>query len=360
MKAPYMDYILDFEKLDKNSLPLVGGKNASLGEMIKAGIRVPPGFAVTTDSYLEFITEAAIKNKIYDRLGDLNPDNVETLNRASRDAQKLIKKAAIPEAVGQAIKDGYLRLCEKCGVESVPVAVRSSATAEDLPTASFAGQQDTYLWIQGAEQVVTHVQNCWASLYTPRAIAYRIKNEFPHEKVLISVGVQKMVNAKAAGVMFTLNPTNGDVSKVLIEGNWGLGETVVSGSVNPDKFVVDKVMLEINERTVSTKHIECVFDLKQGKVVEADVDEDMQCTCCLTDNEIKMLVRAAKNIENHYGRPMDIEWAIDQDTPFPENMFIVQARPETVWSQRKTEPIIGKKTGRQLLMEQAMKRIKIP
>ena len=360
MKAPYMDYILDFEKLDKNSLPLVGGKNASLGEMIKTGIRVPPGFAVTTDSYLEFITEAGIKNKIYDRLADLNPDNVETLNRASRDAQKLIKKAAIPEAVGQAIKEGYLRLCEKCGVESVPVAVRSSATAEDLPTASFAGQQDTYLWIQGSDQVVTHVQNCWASLYTPRAIAYRLKNEFSHEKVLISVGVQKMVNAKAAGVMFTLNPTNGDVSKVLIEGNWGLGETVVSGSVNPDKFVVDKVMLEINERTISTKHIECVFDLKQGKVIDADVDADMQCTCCLTDNEIKMLVRAAKNIENHYGRPMDIEWAIDQDFPFPENMFIVQARPETVWSQRKTESIIGKKTGRQLLMEQAMKRIKIP
>ena len=360
MKAPHMDYILDFEKLDKDSLPIVGGKNASLGEMIKADIRVPPGFAVTTDSYLEFITAVGIKDKIYDRLADLNPNNVEDLNRASYDAQELIKKATIPKAVGQAIKDGYLQLCKRCGVESVPVAVRSSATAEDLPTASFAGQQDTYLWIQGADQVVTHVQNCWASLYTPRAIAYRIKNEFPHEKVLISVGVQKMVNSKAAGVMFTLNPTNGDVSKVVIEGNWGLGETVVSGSVNPDKFVVDKVMLEINERTVSTKHIECVYDLKQGKVIEADVDEDMQCTCCLTDNEIKILVRAAKNIENHYGRPMDIEWAIDQDIPYPENIFIVQARPETVWSQREAKSVLGKKTGRQLLLEQAMKRIKIP
>jgi len=336
-----MDYVLNFEKLDKNSLAAVGGKNASLGEMIKAGIRVPPGFAVTTDSYLEFITAAGIKDKIYNRLADLNPNNVEDLNQASHDAQALIKNAALPEAVGQTIKDGYLQLCKKCGVESVPVAVRSSATAEDLPTASFAGQQDTYLWIQGA-------------------IAYRIKNQFPHEKVLISVGVQKMVNSKAAGVMFTLNPTNGDVSKVVIEGNWGLGETVVSGSVNPDKFVVDKVMLEINERTVSTKHIECVYDLEQGKVIEADVDEKMQCTCCLTDNEIKMLVRAAKNIENHYGRPMDIEWAIDQDYPFPENIFIVQARPETVWSRREAKSVLGKKTGRQLLMEQAMKRIKIP
>ncbi len=355
-----MDYILDFEKLDKNSLPIVGGKNASLGEMIKAEIRVPPGFAVTTDSYLLFITAAGIKDKIIEYVSDLDPDDVAALNQASADVQQLIKQTTIPEPVVKAIADGYSQLCSKCAVEIIPVAVRSSATAEDLPTASFAGQQDTYLWIQGADQVVSHVQNCWASLYTPRAIAYRIKNEFPHEKVLISVGIQKMVNSKAAGVMFTLNPTDGDISKVVIEGSWGLGETVVSGSVNPDKFVVDKVMLEINERTISTKHIECVYDLEQGKVIDADVAEDIQCTCCLADDEIKALVRAAKNIENHYGRPMDIEWAIDKDLSFPENVFIVQARPETVWSQRKTESVIAGKSGLQLLKEQAMKRIKLP
>ena len=360
LKEVTMDYILDFEKLDKNSLPIVGGKNASLGEMINAAIRVPPGFAVTTDSYLLFITDAGIKTRIIDRVSDLDPDDVAALNDASAEVQELIKKTPMPDAVSKAIKEGYSGLCEKCAVETIPVAVRSSATAEDLPTASFAGQQDTYLWIQGADQVISKVQNCWASLYTPRAIAYRIKNDFPHDKVLISVGVQKMVNSKAAGVMFTINPTNGDISKVLIEGSWGLGETVVSGSVNPDKFVVDKVMLEINERTISTKHIECVYDLKKGETVDADVAEDMQCICCLADDEIKALVRAAKNIENHYGRPMDIEWAIDKDIPFPQNMFIVQARPETVWSQRKTESVIGAKTGRQLLMEQAMKRIKIP
>ena len=355
-----MDYILDFEKLDKSSLPSVGGKNASLGEMIKADIRVPPGFAVTTDSYLEFITAAGIKDKIYNRLANLNPDNVAELNQASSDVQELIETAAIPDAIGRAVKMGYVQLCEKCSVDPVPVAVRSSATAEDLPSASFAGQQDTYLWIQGADEVISRVQNCWASLYTPRAIAYRIKNHFAHEKVLISVGIQKMVNSRAAGVMFTLNPTNGDISKIVIEGSWGLGETVVSGSVNPDKFVIDKVMLEISERTISTKHIECAYDLEKGKVVEADVAEDIQCTCCLADDEIRALVSAAKNIENHYSRPMDIEWAIDKDVPFPENIFIVQARPETVWSQRKTESVIGSKTGRQLLMEQAMKRIKIP
>jgi pyruvate,water dikinase len=355
-----MDYILDFEKLDKNSLPIVGGKNASLGEMIKADIRVPPGFAVTTDSYLLFITDGGIKDKIIAYVSDLNPDDVAALNQASDDVQKIIKQTTIPEPVVKAITEGYSQLCNRCAVEVIPVAVRSSATAEDLPTASFAGQQDTYLWVQGADQVIAHVQSCWASLYTPRAIAYRIKNKFPHEKVLISVGIQKMVNSKAAGVMFTLNPTDGDISKVVIEGSWGLGETVVSGSVNPDKFVVDKVMLEINERTISTKHIECVYDLEQGKVIDADVAADMQCTCCLADDEIKALVKAAKNIENHYGRPMDIEWAIDKDILFPDNMFIVQARPETVWSRRKTESVIGGKTGRQLLMEQAMKRIKIP
>ena len=360
LKEATMDYILDFEKLDKNALPMVGGKNASLGEMIKADIRVPPGFAVTTDSYLIFITDGGIKDRIIDAVSALDPEDVEALNKVSADVQAIIKKTPMPESVNLAIKNGYLQLCEKCTVESVPVAVRSSATAEDLPTASFAGQQDTYLWIQGADQVSAHVQKCWASLYTPRAIAYRIKNDFPHEKVLISVGVQNMVNSKAAGVMFTINPTDGDISKVLIEGSWGLGETVVSGSVNPDKFVVDKVMMEINERSISTKHIECVYDLEKGEVVNADVDEDMQCACCLADDEIKALVVAAKNIENHYGRPMDIEWAIDKDISFPENMFIVQARPETVWSQRKTESVLGAKTGRQLLMEQAMKRIKIP
>ena len=339
---------------------MVGGKNASLGEMIKADIRVPPGFAVTTDSYLLFITDAGIKDKIIEIVSNLDPDDVAALNEASARVQELIKQTTMPEPVAQAITEGYLQLCSKCAVEIIPVAVRSSATAEDLPTASFAGQQDTYLWIQGTDQVITNVQNCWASLYTPRAIAYRIKNDFPHEKVLISVGIQKMVNSKAAGVMFTINPTDGDISKIVIEGSWGLGETVVSGSVNPDKFVVDKVMLEINERTISTKHIECIYDLEQGKVVDADVAEDVQCTCCLADDEIKALVRAAKNIENHYGRPMDIEWAIDKNIAFPENIFIVQARPETVWSQRKTESVIGGKTGRQLLMEQAMKRVKIP
>jgi pyruvate,water dikinase len=355
-----MDYVLTFQEVDKNSLPLVGGKNASLGELIKADIRVPPGFAVTTDSYQKFITETGIKNKIFQILSEMKTGDIASLNAASASIQELVQGSTLSEEIRTAIDKAYSELCDNCRVLAMPVAVRSSATAEDLPTASFAGQQDTYLWIQGVEAVVEKVRRCWASLFTPRAIDYRVKNNFPHEKVLISVGIQKMVNSRAAGVMFTLNPTDGDLSKVVIEGSWGLGESVVSGSVNPDKFVVDKVVMETSDKTISTKHIACVYDPEAGEVVDADVDDDMQCKCCLEDMEVKALVRMGKLIEKHYKRPMDIEWAIDKDLEFPENIFIVQARPETVWSQRKTQSVIGGKSGYQLLMEQAMKRIKIP
>jgi len=352
-------YRLDFEEVNKASLPMVGGKNASLGEMISAGIRVPPGFAVTTDGYLNFITEAGIKDKIFDILSHVNPEDVASLDRASAEVQKLVNEAVMLGDIEKAVREGYRCLCDKCGVERVPVAVRSSATAEDLPTASFAGQQDTYLWIEGVDDVIRSVQKCWGSLFTPRAISYRIKNEFPHEKVLISVGVQKMVNSRTAGVMFTLNPVNGDPSKVVIEASWGLGETVVSGSVTPDKFVVDKVLMEINERTISPKNIECVYDPEKGEVVHTNVAPDMQNKPCMDDKEIRELVTIAKRIEEHYECPQDIEWAIDKDIPFPENIFIVQSRPETVWSQRKKEPVIGKKSGYELLMEKALTPTKV-
>lgn len=354
-----MDYILNFDKLDKSFLSTVGGKNASLGEMIKAGIMVPPGFAVTTDSYLSFITQTGIKDTIFSILSGLDRESVDSLNRTSEKIQELIHNEAMPDDIKGTIGEGYSRLCDTCGVTDLQVAVRSSATAEDLPTASFAGQQDTYLCQRGTDQIISSVRRCWASLFTPRAIDYRNKNNFPHEKVFISVGVQKMVNSRAAGVMFTLNPTNGDPSKVVIEGSWGLGETVVSGSVNPDKFVVDKVVMETSEKTISAKHIKCVYDPDGKGTIETDVEEDIQTRCCLEDQEVKELVRIAKNIEAHYGCAMDIEWAIDEDFSFPDNIFIVQARPETVWSQRKKGSVLGQKSGYQLLMDQAMKRIKL-
>ena len=286
-----MTYRLDFEEVNKASLPMVGGKNASLGEMISVGIRVPPGFAVTTDSYLSFLTEAGIKDKMFSFLSEVNPEDVTSLDKASAEVQKLFNEALMPSQVERAIREGYASLCDKCGVERLPVAVRSSATAEDLPTASFAGQQDTYLWIEGIDLVIRSVQKCWASLFTPRAISYRIKNNFPHEKVLISVGVQKMVNSRTAGVIFTLDPVNGDPSKIVVEGNWGLGETVVAGKVNPDKFVVDKIIFEISEKTVSHKHVECIFDPQKGEVVEAEVPSERCELSCLEREEVIELAR---------------------------------------------------------------------
>lgn len=354
-----MDYVLNFENLDKDFLPAVGGKNANLGEMIKANIRVPPGFAVTTDSYKCFINSSEVNKTIFKILSSFDKSSVGSLNTASAEIQDLVNSAPIPKEVEDSVREGYAKLCERCSVEILPVAVRSSATAEDLPAASFAGQQDTYLWVQGKDNIIQDVRRCWASLFTARAIDYRIKNNFPHEKVLISVGIQEMVNSRTAGVMFTLNPTNGDQSKIVIEGNWGLGETVVSGSVNPDKFVVDKVVLETVEKTISTKHIKCVYDSDREEVVNIDVDEDMQNKSCLNAQEVIELAKIANNIESIYGRPMDIEWAIDDDLPYPENIFVVQARPETVWSRKRKDSVIGKKSGYQLLMEQAMKRIKI-
>lgn len=353
-----MGYVLEFEQITKASLPAVGGKNASLGEMLKAGLRVPPGFAITTDSYLEFITGAGLANVIGNILAAVNPDDVASLNDAGAKIRSLLGNASMPSPIADAIRESYTSLSEKCRVKELPVAVRSSATAEDLPTASFAGQQDTYLWVKGLDPVIRWVQSCWASLFTPRAISYRAKMNFPHEKVLISVGVQKMVNSRAAGVMFTINPVNGDPSKVVIEGSWGFGETVVSGAVTPDKFVVDKVVFEINERTISPKTIECVHDAEKG-VIHRDVPPDRQSTPCLDDHEIKELLRVGKQIEDYYGCPQDIEWAIDKDFPFPENIFIVQSRPETVWSQRRVEPVLGRKSGYELLMEKALAPLKI-
>lgn len=353
-----MAYVLGFDHVNKASVPTVGGKNASLGEMLKAGIRVPPGFAITTDSYLELITVAGIVAEMSAILDKVNPDDVTSLDDASARIQQLILGAPMPPAIAKAIDENYRELCARCSLDDLPVAVRSSATAEDLPNASFAGQQDTYLWVKGLEQVVKMAQKCWASLFTPRAICYRVKMNFPHDKVLISVGVQKMVNSRTSGVMFTLNPLNGDPSRVVVEGSWGFGEAVVSGSVTPDKFVVDKVCYEVNERVISAKTVECIYEPGDG-VVHTEVPADRQSIPCMDNAELLELVRIAKRIEEHYGRPMDIEWAIDRDFEFPDNVFIVQSRPETVWSQKANEPLLGKKSGFELLMEKALHPLKI-
>jgi len=334
--------ILWFEELSKEDIPLVGGKNANLGEMLRAKIPVPPGFAITAHAYKEFITKTGIAEKIYKTIEEIVTDanNPKQYEEASKKIRKLIEATPMPPETAKVIRTAYIELNEKSGMSEAFVAVRSSATAEDLPDASFAGQQETFLNIRGADDLIDKTIKCWSSLFTPRAIYYRNQKGFKHEEVLISVGVQKMVNAKAAGVIFTLDPVTGEPDKIVIEANWGLGESVVSGSVTPDHYVVDKQALNIVEKHIVKKTVEYIRDAKTGKTVHASVSKDRQEQPCLTDEEIKRLAEIARTIEEHYGKAQDIEFSIDLDLPFPENVFIVQSRPETVWSARKPALIV--------------------
>jgi pyruvate,water dikinase len=331
--------VLWFDDVRNTDVPLVGGKNASLGEMISAGLPVPPGFAVTAHSYERYIQEKNIAEQIYkiikDTVTDLN--DPKQYDAASKKIRELIEKTPMPKEIENAIRTAYKELNQRLELRDVFVAVRSSATAEDLPDASFAGQQETFLNTKGPDDLIDKVVKCWSSLFTPRAIFYRNEKGFLHEKVLISVGVQKMVNSRAAGVMFTINPVTGKRDEIVIDGNYGLGETVVSGAVNPDDFVIDKSSMQIKERRIERKTLMYIRDPKTGKTVHLDVPEDKQKVTCLTDQEISTLAELANRIEKHYGKAMDIEWAIDQDLPYPQNVFIVQARPETVWSSKKME-----------------------
>jgi pyruvate,water dikinase len=333
------DLVIWLNKLRKTDVPIVGGKNASLGEMINAKMPVPPGFAVTAYAYEKFIVETRIAEMIYKIIKEIvtDPNDPAQYTVASEKIRELIEKTQMPKAIEDAVKSAYNKLNSTLGMKDAFVAVRSSATAEDLPDASFAGQQETFLNIRGVGDLLDKIMKCWSSLFTPRAIFYRNEKGFAHEKVFISVGIQKMVNSRAAGVMFTLNPVTGNTDELVIEGNYGLGETVVSGVVNPDDFVVDKKTLKITERRISKKTIQYIRDPKTGKTVHLDVPEEKQKEVCVSDEEIVKLAKLGNLIETHYGMPMDIEWAIDKDLSFPKNMFIVQARPETVWSAKSME-----------------------
>lgn len=333
-------YILWFEELGKNDSPLVGGKNANLGEMLNAKIPVPPGFAITAYAYKLFITKTGIAQKIYKIIKDTVKDvnNPAEYEEASKKIRKLIEATKMPQEIVKQIQDAYKTLGQKTKQTNPFVAVRSSATAEDLPDASFAGQQETYLNVRGVKELLEKTVKCWSSLFTPRAIFYRTEKGFKHENVLISVGVQKMVNSKSAGVSFTINPVTGQQDQIIIEGNWGLGEAVVSGAVTPDHYEIDKNTLEITTKSINKKTVEYIRDPKSGKTIHAKVSADRQDKSCVTDEELKKLAELAKRIEQHYKKPQDIEWAIDRDMKFPENVFIVQSRPETVFSVKPEAP----------------------
>ena len=336
------DYIIWFDHLGMSDVDRVGGKNASLGEMISnlanAGVTVPGGFATTAHAYREFLAKDGLKDKIDKLLDALDINDVNELARVGAKIRQWIIDTPFPDALEVALKEAYGQILN--GNDKMAVAVRSSATAEDLPDASFAGQQETFLNVVGLEQVRTSVKEVFASLFNDRAISYRVHHGFDHKLVALSAGIQKMVRSETAssGVMFTLDTESGFRDVVFITGSYGLGETVVQGAVNPDEFYVHKPTLDagrpaVLRRNLGSKAIKMIYhtDPGEGQLVETvKVDPEERGRFCISDAEVEELARQAVIIEKHYQRPMDIEWAKDGDDG---NIYIVQARPETVKSR---------------------------
>jgi pyruvate,water dikinase len=332
------DLVIWFKELSKDDIPRVGGKCANLGELYgKIGVPVPNGFAVSADAFRIFLEKNRTAKKINALLAGLDVTNPAILEETSRNIRAQLESLPMPKRIKDSILTAYQELCKKRGRKEVAVAVRSSATAEDLPGASFAGQQDTFLNITG-RTLLQRVQQCWGSLYTPRAIFYRQEKGFPHDKVLISVGVQEMIDSKVSGVMFTLEPVQGDLSKVVINASWGLGEAIVGGQITPDEYTVEKGTFRILDRKIFKKQRQIVYD-RRGGTAWAAVPEEMQNVQALADAAIVRLAQYGIQIEEHYGAAQDIEWAVDRD----DRMFILQARPETVHQGKVSVEIRGKK-----------------
>ncbi|MEM4472285.1 MAG: pyruvate, water dikinase [Archaeoglobaceae archaeon] len=310
--------------VDKNDIPVVGGKAASLGELMRIEIPVPDGFVVDARTFKDFINRANLKDVIYSKLRNLNVENTEELNKVSEEIRKMIQETKMPEDIEMGIRRAYRELG---GGKEIFVAIRSSATAEDLPDASFAGQQDTYLNVKGEDLVVEKVKACWGSLFTPRAIYYRVQKGFRHEDVSIAVVVQKMVNSEKSGVMFTSHPITGE-KVCIIEAVFGLGEAIVSGLVTPDTYVYDRVARKLVDVKVSEKKFMIVRKNGNEKVELGEKGKER----VLSEEEIEKLVNIGELIEEHYGKPQDIEWAIENG-----EIYIVQSRPITTIKEKREE-----------------------
>ncbi|EJN24236.1 phosphoenolpyruvate synthase [Pseudomonas sp. GM78] len=361
-----VEYVVSLDKLGKHDVEHVGGKNASLGEMISnlagAGVSVPGGFATTAQAYRDFLELSGLNQQIHDALDALDVDDVNALAKTGAQIRQWIMEAEFPEKLNTEIRTAFAAL--SAGNPDVAVAVRSSATAEDLPDASFAGQQETFLNIRGVENVIRAAKEVFASLFNDRAISYRVHQGFDHKLVALSAGVQRMVRSETgtAGVMFTLDTESGFRDVVFITGAYGLGETVVQGAVNPDEFYVHKGTLAagrpaILRRNLGSKAIKMIYgdEAKAGRSVKTvDVDKAERARFCLTDAEVSELAKQAMIIEKHYQCPMDIEWAKDGDDG---KLYIVQARPETVKSRTQAnvmERYLLKETGTVLVEGRAI------
>jgi len=342
------DLVLWLDQLRLSDLGKVGGKNASLGEMIgnlsKLGVSVPGGFATTAHAFQLFIAQSGLADRIQKKLATLNVDDVDALTAAGAEIRQWVIDTPLIADFDAAVRAAYAQLCEKAGVRDTAVAVRSSATAEDLPDASFAGQQETFLNVSGADDVIHKVKEVFASLYNDRAIAYRVHHGFKHEDVFLSAGVQLMVRSDvgSSGVLFTLDTESGFRDAVFITGSYGLGEMVVQGAVNPDEFYVYKPTLRagknaILRRQIGAKQQRMVYSDKPGERVRIETTPAAdRAKFCISDADVQELAKQSLVIEQHYGRPMDIEWAKDGNSG---KVYIVQARPETVKSRGKATQV---------------------
>jgi phosphoenolpyruvate synthase/pyruvate phosphate dikinase len=329
MSAP--SHVSWFEHIGLDDRPHVGGKGASLGELKRAGIAVPPGFVVRTQAFERFISALERDAPMRESVESIDPEDLAALGEHSKHLRARVEDAPLPSELLDDIAVAHTTLCSD---GEVPVAVRSSATSEDSADASFAGLQDTYLWVQGSSEVFQKVRSCWASLFSVEALGYRRRHGIPEAGAAMAVVVQRMVEARTAGVMFTRSPKTGDRSVVTIEGSWGLGSAVVGGEVTPDHWVLGKITGEIAVREVSDKAIQHV-PARGGGIESVPVEEGSRRVPCLTDTELQALREIGRKVERHYGRPQDIEWAIDRHTG---KILLLQSRPETAWSTKEAQP----------------------
>jgi pyruvate,water dikinase len=309
-----------------------GGKSSALGELIAAGIPVPPGFAVSTEPYRAFVAEAGLGRMIEAAMSGFVPDDLDSVGRVSHRIGEAMRSAPMPSPVRDEIASCYAKL------GGPPVAVRSSALGEDSQEATFAGQQETYLWVRGADHVCDAVRDCWVSLYSPPAITYRAHLGAAAGDPAMGVAVQQMVDAAVSGVMFTCNPVSGDPSMVAINASWGLGLAVVGGEVTPDDFLVSKVTREVVRRHVHVKEVEYVPDAEGGGTVRREVPPERRELPCLDAEALEALVEVGRRVERHFGSAQDLEWAIARGEELPSSLFVLQARPVTGGPRRTEKP----------------------
>ena len=337
---------------------IVGKKCANLGELTKAGFHVPPGFALSVHAYDRFMKETEATGILLEFLKTLNadPDNIGDTPKyeaASKKMRGLVEQVKMPADMEETVRNYYAELCKMTGKENLFVATRSAGPL------SHPGQYETYLNVRGPGDVVKNVIRVWSSTFNTRSIIARARMGLPLHYDAIGVAVLTMVDAKAAGVIFTINPINGDASKVALEASFGFGEAVVSGNVTPDRYLVDKVTLEIDERIISDKGAEFAYNPETKEMEYKELPADKRKVPCLEDREILELTKIAKTVEAHFGCPQDIEYSVSGSLPFPESIFLVQARPESVWGKKKKESVLGRKSGWDLLFEKATTPVKL-